>query len=272
MNRPRLTQVFPFLLPARSWQKRKIYRLKMALDKNVYASDISDDELPVTICKHKSLLLRKLGDSDIQLQINKVTNLKLCAQKIDHLVIKPSETFSFWYLMNNLDKSLFKDGILLSDGKVKKGPGGGICQLGNLLYWMFLHTPLTVVERHRHGFDPFPDYGRVIPFGTGATLSEGWLDLKVRNDTNITFQILVYFNEDYIRGKILATSYPDYKYHIKEQNSRFIKRKNGNYRYNEIVREWTNRKTGLIDNKEFLYQNDCLVVYELDPNIKLETE
>ncbi len=27
---------------------------------------------------------------------------------------------------------------------------------------MILHTPLTVTERHRHDFDPFPDYRRRI--------------------------------------------------------------------------------------------------------------
>ena len=30
------------------------------------------------------------------------------------------------------------------------------CQLANLIYWMTVHTPLTVVERHRHGYDVSP--------------------------------------------------------------------------------------------------------------------
>ncbi|MFJ8513275.1 VanW family protein [Lysinibacillus xylanilyticus] len=51
--------------------------------------------------------------------------------------------------------------------KVKTGVGGGICQLANLLYWMALHTPLIVTERHHHSFDPFPDSGRTLPFGSG---------------------------------------------------------------------------------------------------------
>nr|WP_241774663.1 MULTISPECIES: VanW family protein [Lysinibacillus] len=34
-------------------------------------------------------------------------------------------------------------------GEVKTGIGGGICQLANLLYWMALHTPLIVTERHQ---------------------------------------------------------------------------------------------------------------------------
>ena len=50
-------------------------------------------------------------------------------------------------------------------GEVKTSIGGGICQLANLLYWMALHTPLEVIERHHHSFDPFPDSGRTLPFG-----------------------------------------------------------------------------------------------------------
>ena len=46
--------------------------------------------------------------------------------------------------------------------------GGGLCQLANLLYWMALHTPLAVVERHHHSFDPFPDENRTLPSGRAA--------------------------------------------------------------------------------------------------------
>lgn len=45
----------------------------------------------------------------------------------------------------------------LSRGEVVRGVGGGLCQLANLLYWMSLHTPLEIAERHQHSFDPFPD-------------------------------------------------------------------------------------------------------------------
>ncbi len=44
---------------------------------------------------------------------------------------------------------------------------GGICQLSNLIHWMVLHSPLQVVERANHSFDPFPDEGRVLPLVLG---------------------------------------------------------------------------------------------------------
>ena len=77
----------------------------------------------------------------------------------------------------------------LSNGEASAGVGGGICQLANLLHWMFLHSPLTVVERSEHSFDPFPDNGRVLPWGVGCSIVYNYVDLVVRNDTDPTFQI-----------------------------------------------------------------------------------
>ena len=71
----------------------------------------------------------------------------------------------------------------LSDGARGAGVGGGICQLANLLHWMVLHSPLTVVERSEHSFDPFPDNGRVLPWGVGCSIAYNYVDLVVRNDT-----------------------------------------------------------------------------------------
>ena len=47
------------------------------------------------IKQHKSLLLRQLGESEMWLQHNKVTNLRIAADLVDGVVIRPGETFSF---------------------------------------------------------------------------------------------------------------------------------------------------------------------------------
>lgn len=38
----------------------------------------------------------------------------------------------------------------LFNGSARPGVGGGICQLANLLHWMFLHAPLTVEQFLEH--------------------------------------------------------------------------------------------------------------------------
>lgn len=268
MARKRLTQIFPALLPLRQKQKNIFFKIGMKLDKNKYVKTIIDEKLPKKIFNHKSLLLRKLGETDIQLQVNKIDNLKIAAAKFSGAIVKPGEVFSFWDIVGDVSYKLgYKDGIFLSDGEVKTGCGGGLCQLANLIFWMFLHTPFDVIERYRHGFDPFPDYGRVIPFGTGATLVNGWKDIKVKNNTQQTFQINIWFDDSYIYGDIRANEYPEYSYHIKEKNHRFLKREDGIYRLNEIYRDIIDRKTGNLIKEEHLFDNDCIIKYDIDENL-----
>ena len=79
--------------------------------------------------------------------------------------------------------------LVLNNGKIGYDYGGGLCQLGNLLYWMVLHSPLVVTERWRHSFDVFPDVNRKLPFGSGATLSYNYIDLQFKNPTKHNYQI-----------------------------------------------------------------------------------
>lgn len=47
MSRKRLTQIFPFLLPLRKWQRKKFFYFKMWLDGYRYAQKKSEKTLPV---------------------------------------------------------------------------------------------------------------------------------------------------------------------------------------------------------------------------------
>lgn len=69
------------------------------------------------------------------LQHNKVDNLKLVVQKINGIVIKPGETFSFCKSVGLPTKQKgYKLGMELSFGEARAGIGGGICQSSNLLH------------------------------------------------------------------------------------------------------------------------------------------
>ena len=138
-------------------------------------------------------------------QEKKVFNLKLAAAKLDKLIIMPNETFSFWRAVRDADKKIsYQDGLTVVDGELTTSSGGGLCQLSNLLFWIFLHGPLTIIERHGHQSREFPDSNPNWPVGVDATIAEGWLDLKVRNDTDAPFQIRLAFDEDNIIGALLT--------------------------------------------------------------------
>ena len=67
---------------------------------------------------------------------------------------------------------------------------------------MFLHSPLTVVERSEHSFDPFPDKGRVLPWGVGCSIVWNYVDLVVRNDTDQRSSCGSWVGERHLRGEL----------------------------------------------------------------------
>lgn len=229
---------------------------------------------PVRLFRHQSLLLRKLGNVDMRLQKNKITNLTLAASALDGVVVRPGETFSFWRAVGNpTARRGYIPGMLISNGQVLEGIGGGLCQMANLLYWMALHTPLTITERHRHSLDLFPDSGRVLPFGSGATLFYNYMDLAWKNNTNQAFQLRVWLTDTQLMGEILAERLPKEAQHVEEHDHAFTRAANGSvWRHNQLFQVQINRKTGERVRESLIAKNDCRVVYEVDPALITKTK
>lgn len=266
-----LSQRFRLVYFLRVWQKRIFRYLEwLTSSKNYCRVILFKGRLPFRVYKHQSRLIRKLGGSDIKLQFNKVANLKLAAAKINGIIIRPGETFSFWKTVGPTSKKKgYKEGLCLSDGEVSTGIGGGLCQLSNLIFWMVLHTPLKVTERHRHSFDPFPDSGRIIPFGTGASVFYNYIDLELFNPTIYTFQILIYFDDKHIKGEVRANRRLPYSYHIVEKDHLFIQKEGKFYRKNEIWRKVIDRKTGNKVSEQLAIKNFCEVKYRPGDKVKV---
>ncbi|MBD5104736.1 MAG: glycopeptide resistance accessory protein VanW [Ruminococcaceae bacterium] len=270
MSRKRLTQLFPFLLPLRLWQRKKCFYLKMKLDKTRRSDNIFPDVLPYRLYEYSCGTINRKSGFDIRYQYNKVHNLKLAAGKINHILIKPGETFSFWWAARDADKKIpYKDGLDLTDGKIRGAYGGGLCQLSNLLFWLFLHTPLEITERHPHTIEAFPSASDELPSGTDATIHEGWLDLQAYNGTDSTFQILIEFDDerDSIMGCILSDSEPVYEYDIFNNEKHYRKKEGKTFLDCTVDCVKTNRKSG--EKKIYnLYRNLCEITYPLPDNIK----
>lgn len=204
------------------------------------------------------------------LQENKVTNLKLAIEHLDGLLIKPGETFSFWKLIGRPTKSKgYLEGLILKNGEIAKGTGGGLCQLGNMLYWMFLHTSLTVTERWRHSYDVFPDVNRTLPFGCGATLAYNYIDLRAKNSTNQTYQLHLWFEGEMLCGEIRSDKEEECSFEIVETDHLFKKQWWGGYtRHNRI---WQHKKSKHSANTErqLITENHAIMMY--NPLIEYDT-
>ena len=172
--------------------------------------------------------------------------------------------------MRNADKKEpYKDGLNLVDGKIIGSYGGGLCQLSNLLFWCFLHTPLTIVERHGHAVESFPSTTEDLPKGTDATVSEGWCDLQVRNDTDNTFQIEVAFDENNIYGRIYAVEPVTKKYSIYNSSVTYVRQNGKIFQVAEVCRTETDMFSGKRTNY-LLYTNKCEITYLLPEGMEIQ--
>ncbi len=229
-----------------------------------WASSTKEDTFKHSIFKHRSMILRPLKDVDMYLQENKRTNLKLAIAHLNHIVIYPNETFSIWKLVGRpTARKGYLEGLVLNQGKIGKDIGGGLCQLGNLLFWIFAHSPLSIKERYRHGFDVFPDVNRKIPFGAGATLSYNYIDLQVKNETDKAFQIALWLDDTHLNGELFCEQKIPEKYRIEERNHIMKQQFWGGYsRHNQIFkieeREQDIKETLLVENHAIMMYNPFL--------------
>ncbi|MBQ7920416.1 MAG: VanW family protein [Lachnospiraceae bacterium] len=232
-------------------------------ERKVFAKRKVKENYPYIYFEHSTPLMRKLKDVDMWLQENKVENLKIAAPKLDGIILQPGEVLSYWKLIGKPTYAKgYKDGMVLKNGGFSPGVGGGLCQMSNLIFWMTIHTPLTIVERHRHGYDVFPDANRTQPFGSGATCFYPHGDLMIRNDTDTPFQLRVLVGEKELFGQWRCMEEPEFTYEIKERNHVMQSEYWGGYsRHNELY-QLKYDKDGKLLHDELIVKNDALMMYE----------
>jgi len=221
-----------------------------------------EKQLPCIQTTHATPLLRHLKGDEMVWQQNKVINLKLAVERLNGLVLYPGETFSYWKLIGKPTyRKGYREGMVLFLGQIGGDIGGGLCQLSNLIFWMTLHTPLTVVERYRHSHDVFPDSDRTQPFGSGATCAYPHRDLMIRNDTSDPFQLCLQVGETHLEGEWRSLSPPETTFEIVEKDARIDQASWGGYiRHNALYRKVYDRSGQFIE-EQFLFTNDAIMMY-----------
>lgn len=245
-------------------KEQLLRRLQDGVHRVPFAEKRCQDPLPVLVYQHKSLIRRRLGNVDQQLQENKAVNLSIAAPKIHGLLIEPGEVFSFWHLVGSITaKKGYRTGLVIRGGRADADLGGGMCQFTNLIHWMVLHSPLTITEHHHHnGLDLFPDFGRQIPFGTGTSIMYNYLDYRVQNNTDQTFQLLVWTEAEYLCGELRCQTPLPNSYHVVLAEEYFTREGETYYRNNTVYRDVIDKETGRRLQHRLLIQNHAKVAYE----------
>lgn len=234
------------------WYSRKFH----------FARQKQSSLLPYAHFTHQTPLLRQLKDVDMQYQYQKIINLRLAAPKLHGILLRPGETFSYWRLIGKpTARKGYMPGMALFCGHYHAGIGGGLCQLSNLIFWMTLHTPLTVIERYRHSYDMFPDANRTQPFGSGATCIYPYQDLMIRNDTPDTWQLCVQVGADMLMGSWQCDSPPQGWYKVIEREHHMDSEPWGGFSRHNILYRQHFSADGLLLDETYITENHALMMY-----------
>lgn len=164
--------------------------------KKIFLENKGEYKIPLKIIKPKITL----NDLDLPIFDNTIStylttynagltgrtkNLKLAASKINGLILKPGETFSYNRVVGKRTIAAgYQNAAIFSGGKVVDDVGGGICQISSTLYGAVLNANLQVIERTNHGMQT--SYSKP---GIDATVYYGSLDFKFKNNRNVPIKL-----------------------------------------------------------------------------------
>lgn len=264
MGRKLFCEYGPICYKISEKKERLINKTKDFFSNEKFAKKISEERLANIVKSHTSILIRKLYGVDIELQENKVTNIDLACKKINGVIIHPGETFSFWNLVGNPSKKNgYKKGlVIMLDGSLGAGYGGGLCQMANMIHWLVLNSPLEVTKLHHHSDALFPDERRRVPFGTGTSIWYNNLDYRFKNNTDQDIQILVWIENGELCGELRSEKEFPNRYKLIEEDHHFHKEGNDYYRNSKVYKIIIDRASGEEINRELILTNHSLVMYD----------
>lgn len=193
--------------------------------------------LGTLICTRASPLRRAGTSYAPELQAAKEINVRRAAAALDGRRMDPGALLSWHaHVGPPLRRRGFADGPELHDGALAVGPGGGLCQVANLVYWLAVHAGLQIIERHRHDLDLFPDAQRDVPFGLGATVFWPHRDLVLRNPHSVAVHLGLAIEDAHLVGRLTAAAGLGAIWGVREEGHRFVRRGGQVFRENRLVR------------------------------------
>lgn len=264
MGRKLFCDISPACYKISVWKCCRIREITDFFSREKFAAQKSSDLLPNVVKGHTSVLVRRLEGVDMRLQENKVTNIALAAAKINGIIVRPGETFSFWRTVGKTaEKQGYKEGLVIHrGGKLGSGIGGGLCQMANMVHWLVLNSPLTVTELHHHSDALFPDERRQVPFGTGTSVLNNYIDYRFKNTTDQTVQLVTWIEDGELCGELRSERQYPCRYKLYEEDNRFVEENGKWYRLSKVWRSVIDRATGEELRRELILDNHSLVMYD----------
>lgn len=237
--------------------------LKDFFSNEKFAEQHQAEILPNLVSSWSSNLIKRAPGVELRLQENKAVNIDIACKKINGIIIQPGEIFSFWRTVGKPTKSKgYKDGRVIIKNKLIPGLGGGLCNLGNTIHRMILHSPLQVTEIHHHSDALAPDEGKRVPFSAGTSISYNYIDFRFKNITEQNFQLCLWCENEKLFGELRSETEFLYEYRLVEENHHFHKEGEKFFRVSKIYRETLDKATGEVIAKDLVWDNHSEVMYD----------
>lgn len=236
--------------------------LKDFISKTKFTKSKSSEKLPVLLYQTSSILIKKGKGIDINLQKNKAVNLNIASKRINETIINPGETFSFWKTIGKPSVSNgYKKGRVLINNKLIPGVGGGLCNLGNMVHLLALHSPLDVTERHYHSDALAPEKDHHI-LSSGTSVDYNYIDFRCKNNTSQKFQFILWCDEEKLYAQIRCESEPSVSYELSEEDRHFSMIDGKYYCFSKIYKNTVDKRTSEILSKALIRDNKSEVMYD----------
>jgi len=177
----------------------KLSAMRMPLSDTIQAVVVRQ-EAPVT-ARELEPLRYILGECVTELdsaQLNRTANIALAVNALHDTLVKPGDVFSFNdQVGERTAENGFKNAPVIDGTRTIQGLGGGVCQVSTTLYNALLAANLEVVERQPHT----RPVGYVSP-GLDATVADGQIDLRFRNDRNFPVFVTGSLEDDTVKVRL----------------------------------------------------------------------
>lgn len=170
---------------------------------------------------HGNLFKNTLGDFSTPLKENDPAwnhNATLACQKLNGLILKSGDVFSFNQLMGELTASKGFMEAMAAQGKFNQlTMGGGIAHAASVLYNSVLEAELEIIEQHNHVYAV--DF---IEVGRDVYVNKGTADFRFRNSLPDPIRIDARVVNNTIEISIVGTDSRDYRVEIETKYAKTI--------------------------------------------------
>lgn len=204
------------VIPQKGGIKVERSQLKKALESKEkrYTIVVEAEQPEVTADELEELLFRDVlatYSSDFSTSsAARASNVILTANRVDGYILMPGDVFSYDKTVGRRTAANgYKEAGVYIGNKVESGIGGGICQTSSTLYCAALYANLEIVQRTSHSLPV-----AYVPAGMDATIAEGYIDLKIKNNTEYPVKIRAIVNGRKLTCDFLGVKDSDIKVEI----------------------------------------------------------